>query len=205
MGYIKDEHWIIEADYKVLQKVRNKILTSIEKHFEDEEPLDYSSYVPPVVDGLANGVSFLYLPADGSKEGWTTSNNMDDVREDVLKFCIAHNARAKSGDKISIMEVVDEESQDVPRVSKILRAYYDSEPEEDVDFISISSDETKEMREIRNEEPCPVCKKMLPVEYGKTFNEVTGNYDIEDKTLACVKCDCGTFLVGVNGKYIQHD
>jgi hypothetical protein len=124
MGYIRDEHWIIKADTEVLQKVRLKILTFIEKHFADEV-LDYSSYIPPVVRGLASGASFLYLPADGSKEGWETSNNMDDVRDDLLRYCIAHNARAKSGEKISIMSLVSEEAYDEPRASIVLKAYYD--------------------------------------------------------------------------------
>ena len=120
MGYIKDEHWIIEADIRVLRKVRNEILDLIEKYFADDEPLDYSSYIPPVVEGLANCASFLYLPADGSKEGWETSDNMDEVRDDLLKYCIAHNARAESGEKISIISLVNEEAYDEPRASIVL-------------------------------------------------------------------------------------
>jgi len=108
MGYIKDEHIILTCwDDKPLKKMRDKIIGNINKAFEGDELPDYSNYISPVLSGLANSTYTLFIPADGSKEGWGTSNAMDEVREQLREDVIRHNARNK--ERISIISVVDEE------------------------------------------------------------------------------------------------
>ena len=123
MGYFKDEHWIIEAEPKTLEKLRNDILNEISKTFENEEgAFDYSEYLSPVLYGLANGYSFLFMPADGSNEGWTTSNCIDVVRENVFKKIILNNAKNPQ-DKIGILKVTVDEYRDTPDAEYIINRY----------------------------------------------------------------------------------
>jgi hypothetical protein len=75
---------------------------------------DYSTYVSPVLTGLANGYACLFLPADGSKEGWETSNCMDEVRDNIMIKVILHNAE-NPNDKISILETVVDEAEENPK------------------------------------------------------------------------------------------
>jgi len=107
MGYFKDEHWIIDGEEKDLRKLRLFILSELEKEFDDE-PRDFSGYLIPVITGLANGYACLFLPADGSKEGWSTSESMDEVRERILKKVYHHNA--VSTRHIGIISIVDDEA-----------------------------------------------------------------------------------------------
>jgi hypothetical protein len=121
MGYFKDEHWIIEAEESVLKNFRNEIIDEICKAFEDEEVVDYCNYVSPVLYGLANTYACLFLPADGSKEGWTTSNCMDDARENIMKKIILNNAKNDFMSKINVLKVVVDEYEDKPSASWITR------------------------------------------------------------------------------------
>jgi len=85
MGYFRDEHLIITSFEKdVLDVIRVKLIEKIAKNLLGD---DYGKpqqtakqFIPPVITTLANTSYILYVPMDGSKEGWTTSNDMDDVR-----------------------------------------------------------------------------------------------------------------------------
>ena len=125
MGYFKDEHWIIEGDVKELKSLRNEIIEEVNKAFAEEDSeyvTDYSNYVSPVLEGLANGYSCLFLPADGSKEGWTTSSVMDEVRGKILKKVIYNNAKRKSS-KIGILKVVVDEYKENPDTFWVTKRY----------------------------------------------------------------------------------
>lgn len=108
MGYYKDEHMIITCYKKEpLLELRNLILDWIVEAFEDADLPDYSKYISGDLRNLANPDYFLFIPADGSKEGWTTSNAMDEVREKIRTYIIKHNA--KSDDKIQCLVVTDDD------------------------------------------------------------------------------------------------
>lgn len=108
MGYIKDEHMIFRCwERNPLEKLRDNMLGWIEEAFDDDELPDFSNYLSPVMRNLANPDYYLFMPADGSKEGWETSNNMDEVREKIWEYIIRHNSRNK--DKISCIVVTDDE------------------------------------------------------------------------------------------------
>jgi len=122
MGYFRDEHWIIEGDSVPLELLRKEIIDSIYMAFIDEGAVDYSAYVSPVLNGFANGYSCLFIPADGSKEGWTTSNLMDEVRENILKKVILNNAKSKT-DKIGILQVTVDEYKKKPDAEWLVKMY----------------------------------------------------------------------------------
>lgn len=109
MGYIKDEH-IILSGYKKenLDEIRTKLIKKIAKNLsEDGYPSPAQTagqFIPPVISTLANISYILYIPSDGSKEGWTTSNDMDDVREWLYRKIDKYNA-ASTDDTISIILV----------------------------------------------------------------------------------------------------
>lgn len=42
--------------------------------------------IPKVTKEVTNGYCFLYIPADGSKEGWGTSNHYDDLRQEFFNI-----------------------------------------------------------------------------------------------------------------------
>jgi hypothetical protein len=85
---------------------------------------DYSNYISPVLATLANCTYYLFVPADGSKEGWETSNNMDEVREKIRAYVIKHNAKSK--DRIDIILVTDDEGTGL-HVDRVVRAYGDED------------------------------------------------------------------------------
>lgn len=107
MGTIKDEHLILSCgEREPLDDIRLEIITAIHDGFADEDYTpNYADYVSPVLSALANGGYYLFIPADGSKEGWGTSNVMDDVRELIRARIIYHNAKGK--DKISVICVIE--------------------------------------------------------------------------------------------------
>ena len=42
--------------------------------------------IPKVTKEVTNGYCFLYIPADGSKEGWGTSNHYNDARAHFIEI-----------------------------------------------------------------------------------------------------------------------
>jgi hypothetical protein len=105
MGYFKDEHIILTcAAREPLEQMWEKIIDNIIEAFEDDpDQPDYSNYIPKPTNDLMNGGSTLFIPADGSKEGWTVSNAMDEVREKLRADIIKHNT--KSTDKIGMYQM----------------------------------------------------------------------------------------------------
>ena len=107
MGYFKDEHMIISCDdLKAIRKLRDELLIKLDKAFA-EDLTDYSRYLSPVLSSLSNGGHWLFIPADGSKEGWNTSNEMDEIRDWLRRWAIKWNAR--NADKVRIILVTDDE------------------------------------------------------------------------------------------------
>lgn len=105
MGYFKDQHLIIvSSDEEPLKELRTKAVELLHEKLPDA---DYGSYLPPVLHGLANFLEVLFIPADGSKEGWETSNEMDDIRQELIRHAIYINAQGKY--RVEVIEVVDDE------------------------------------------------------------------------------------------------
>ncbi len=93
MGYIKDEYLIFTSwEKEPLQELRAEIKRIMIDAFKDYKFFpDIAKYVSPVLSGLANSNYFLFLPADGSKEGWEVSSIMDDVRDGVIDWVVKYN------------------------------------------------------------------------------------------------------------------
>lgn len=109
LGYFKDEHLIITGYEKdVLDEFRKKMVKKIAKNLEADgcgKPYQTATnYIPPIIETLANTSYILFVPMDGSKEGWTTSSDMDDVREWLYLEIDKHNA-TKTENKIHIIRV----------------------------------------------------------------------------------------------------
>lgn len=122
MGHIKDEHLILECyDYDVLVNLREFVLDTIIEEFGEELPLSLPGYIPRAITGLSNSANWLYIPADGSKEGWTNSNVMDTVREKLLNEVIRHNTRNK--DRVSILKVTVDEYEPYLTVEYLTKGY----------------------------------------------------------------------------------
>jgi hypothetical protein len=139
MGYFKDEHLILTCSEKEpLNLMRGVLVELIHQKVEEwEEEIDFSGYVglvvgtinklllrivegllkrfykqQPVTNSVANLTYSLYIPADGSKEGWTTSQIMDEVREQLQRVIIHHNAKGE--DKIQVILVTADDYQENP-------------------------------------------------------------------------------------------
>lgn len=69
-----------------------------------------------------------------------------------------------------------------------------------IPFISFGNDELERMPDLGEEVICPHCGKMHKVEYAKKI--LDDGTQVEDKTLAFVRCGDKSYLVGVNGKDI---
>ena len=109
MGYIKDEYLIFTSWAKEpLQELRAEMKKIMINIFKDIDFFpDIANYVSPVLSGLANSNYFLFLPADGSKEGWEVSSAMNDVRESVIEWVIKYNYDSPT--KIEIIGLEDDE------------------------------------------------------------------------------------------------
>lgn len=122
MGHIKDEHLILECyDYDVLVNLREFVLDTIIEEFGVELPLNLPGYIPRAITGLSNSANWLYIPADGSKEGWPNSNVMDTVREKLLNEVIRHNTKDK--DRVSILKVTVDEYEPYLTVEYLTKGY----------------------------------------------------------------------------------
>ncbi len=109
MGYFKDEHLIITGyDKDVLAELRTKLIEKIAKNLQEDgcskAYQTATQYIPPIIETLANTSYILFVPMDGSKEGWQTSSDMDDVREWLYGKIDKHNA-SKTENKIHIIRV----------------------------------------------------------------------------------------------------
>ena len=90
MGVFKDEYLIFKSfEKEPLEKLRQVIIKAIyDESLEWNERISFerlSNYVPPVIRALANDSYILFWPADGSKEGWSTSSIVAEAREYVVE------------------------------------------------------------------------------------------------------------------------
>lgn len=72
-----DEH-LAEAHAKATQLYRD--------HMSDPDWPNIPNIVGPVVSGVANGEATFTIVPDGSKEGWSTSQDSDDAREEFIAW-----------------------------------------------------------------------------------------------------------------------
>ena len=64
------------------------IITGIDDDLDSvrELAIDIFDYpIPELAYGKANGYVSLFIPPDGSKEGWETSNQFNEMREGFIK------------------------------------------------------------------------------------------------------------------------
>jgi hypothetical protein len=89
MGYIK-HHTIVVTGFTPEKVIiaHKKAKEIFEKNFQKELYTKNisSRLVSDVIEGLANGQTSFFIAPDGSKEGWETSNNADDAREQFLDW-----------------------------------------------------------------------------------------------------------------------
>lgn len=113
MGYFKNEHLILSGYKKeALDEIRAKLIKKIAKNLGEDgfdTPMQTATqFIPPVISTLMNTTYILYVPADGSKEGWTTSNNVDKVRKWLYKCVDKYNA-TNPNDIIIIIRVEEDD------------------------------------------------------------------------------------------------
>lgn len=126
MGYIKDEHIILECwNETPLTELRYKLLSEIKKRLKEWGDVpDYSNYVSPILQTIANTTYVVYVPADGSKEGWGTSQAMDDVREWLREYLIHWNATHDK--RVGMITVTNDEGTGLS-AEKTVRMYREDE------------------------------------------------------------------------------
>lgn len=89
MGVIKHNAIIVTSwDEERINKIHKKCEKFIKKGMKD-----YITYFPEtlciithVIKSIANGYYSFIIGPDGSKEGWETSNSMDEVRNKIVKY-----------------------------------------------------------------------------------------------------------------------
>jgi hypothetical protein len=107
MSTIKDEYIILTCWHSApLKKIRTGILNRLDNAAKEGDlTADYSNYISPVLSNIANITYSLFIPADGSTEGWTTSNIMDDIREWLDREIVKHNAKNRGPGEITVIKV----------------------------------------------------------------------------------------------------
>jgi len=129
MSNYKDEHLILSCyEYLPLKKLRDKIIKKIVKLKDNYDIADYSEYIQPVSKCIANSLHVLFIPADGSKEGWETSNMMDEVREYINDEIQEWNANGK--DKIYGLLVTDDDYNGLS-VERFVNSRYEESEDDD--------------------------------------------------------------------------
>lgn len=91
MGYIKHKAIIVTDSNKIsIEKVHRKCKKIIENYLKKVE--FKHCYVPmltEIVKSVCNGFYSFMIATDGSKEGWEVSNDMKDVRKDIINYLIS--------------------------------------------------------------------------------------------------------------------
>lgn len=96
MGYIKHHAIIITSwDDKILLKIKKKFPVSSE-----------------IIKSHVNGYCSLFIPPDGSKEGWPDSDAGDEVRRKIKKYINSLAYKDKSN-RVQYVEVSYDEKRDV--------------------------------------------------------------------------------------------
>jgi hypothetical protein len=88
MSYEKNTSLIVTGyNYNHLLKIRKKLIELFKLTFKDEDNLDNcTNIITKIHSGLANSqYSFAVLP-DGSKEGWSTSDAVDNAINKLLTW-----------------------------------------------------------------------------------------------------------------------
>lgn len=89
MGYIKHNAIVVTGwNEEHMEQAYNKAVELFEK-FTEEEGMTFpygSKLISPIIGGLVNSQLSFFIAPDGSKEGWTTSNNCNDAREAFLDW-----------------------------------------------------------------------------------------------------------------------
>ena len=81
MGYIKHNTIIvISCDDEELKKTRDKAIKIFKKSFKEDVP-NGDRLVSEIINSISNGYSSFFICPDGSKEGWSTSQNGYTARE----------------------------------------------------------------------------------------------------------------------------
>lgn len=87
MGYIK-HHTIVVTGWGDSIKAAHKkaIEVFIEQNRNDPFAIPGGRLVSEIISGLSNGQDSFFIAPDGSKEGWDTSENCNDARNEFLNW-----------------------------------------------------------------------------------------------------------------------
>ena len=89
MGYIKHNAVVVTGwNEEHMNQAREKAVELFEKFTEEEGvvPPYGSKLISPIIGGLVNSQLSFFIAPDGSKEGWTTSDNCNYAREAFLDW-----------------------------------------------------------------------------------------------------------------------
>lgn len=89
MGYVKHHAIIVTGwENKKVEEAHQKAREIFENNFENEphqKPFG-CRLVGEIIQGLINTQSSFLIAPDGSKEGWVTSENADNARQEFLDW-----------------------------------------------------------------------------------------------------------------------
>lgn len=92
MGTIKHDTLVVTSFRENdINKAHTKIKELLIEKFKENEFIKADSIVSEVLKGLANDQFSFFVAPDGSKEGWTTSTNVDEVRETFIEWLDGDN------------------------------------------------------------------------------------------------------------------
>lgn len=122
MGHYNDRYMVFKSSSKEsLDMLRDFIVNSIWEIAKEEGEEGFFSweilrnYIRPVNETIMNRDYFLFLPPDGSKEGWTVSSIMDEVVDRVIKYLDEWNFKDEGRDapeRINYFFIFDDEYGD---------------------------------------------------------------------------------------------
>ena len=86
MGYICHHTIVVTSwDEKRLQEAHEQAIKLFSRPRIDEFGKD-GSLVSPIIKGVVNGYASFFVAPDGSKEGWATSDNGNEAREQFVTY-----------------------------------------------------------------------------------------------------------------------
>lgn len=128
MSYFVDRYVIYKSHRKEpLEKLRKFIAGefweaaerwNVDDEFSWEK---LRNYIQPVNESLRNGVFYLFIAPDGSKEGWDVSQLMDEVIASIEKYIDEWNFKDEGrewAEQIKYFYVYDDEYQEGYRVAR---------------------------------------------------------------------------------------
>ncbi len=126
MGYIKHHTivvtcWSSERIREVQQKAKDIFGKSfIDNSFFMKEPMA-KALVSDIIEGIANHQFSFFIAPDGSKEGWSDSNNANSARKEFLDWLDQNN------DYCDYFEVRFGGDDDEYRITRSLETYLNDE------------------------------------------------------------------------------